>query len=196
MAVTIPVASKHHAPREPWLHMLAREGRAFLRAVTIVMMIITIGTMMVFPFWGVFPAILLLASYGMLVVANAAERRSRSAQAVPPWETADMSDVDIDELASTQEARPIDSPALEAAMEEIPVDTLRKESITFAEIIVGIAVAAVIIAALMFHWTVLAVAALFLVPYMFILLAPIWLGWFTREMRDERMRHQAEQAEA
>jgi Ca2+/Na+ antiporter len=174
---------------EPWLHTLAREGRAMLRFLVIVMMLLTVATMVVFPFWGVFPAILLLAAYGMLVVANVAERRSRSGQLAPSWETAEMSDLDADEMESNRGAAPTDSTAYDAAMEEIPVDTLRKESITIAEILIGIAVAALIISALTFHWTVLAIAALFFVPYMFILLAPVWLGWFTREIESEKIRH-------
>lgn len=180
---------------EDWSHAVAREARAVLRVGVIVMMFATVVTMFVFPFWGIFPAIGLLGVYALLLLANAAERRSRSGHVVPPWETQDMSGVDADETASDHGVLHGQSPAYNAAMEEIPFDTIRKETITFAEIFVGLAVAAVILCALLFHWSLFLIAALFIFPYMFILLAPVWLGWLTREMQEEKLRH-AEHAEA
>jgi hypothetical protein len=174
--------------REPWLHTIARESRNILRVLVGALIIATVVTMVAAPFWGAFPAILLLLAYGMLWIANIAEHRSRIGKHVPIDEAAQMSPVDVDELESERQAdTPVETPE---AMKEIPLSIVLKESITFAEIIVGFAVAAVIVAALLFHWSLLLIAALFLFPYMIILLAPVWLGGFSKELERQARREQ------
>lgn len=173
--------------REPWLHAVARESRAFLRGVVIVLLLATAVTMIAFPFWGIFPAILLLLAYAFLWLANIAEHRSRTGWHIAAREEPELSGVDADEAEGEQEAA-AGHHETPAAMEEIPMSTLLKESITGAEIVVGVAVASVIVAAMLFHWTLIIVALLFLFPYMIILLAPVWLGWFSRELQDEDLK--------
>jgi len=185
---TAPIQTET-APHEPWTHALARESRALLRMLVIIMMLATVITMITFPFWGIFPAILLLVVYGMLWLANIAEHRSRTGKHIPANEAAEMSEVDVDEAEGVEESEAAHRTEPHVAMEEIPMSTLLKESITGAEIVVGIAVAAVIIGAMLFHPTMLALALLFLFPYMIVLLAPVWLGWFSKELRDEDLRH-------
>ncbi len=188
--MTMMQANTDHLGREPWVHAAARESRAVLRIVVAVLMLATVVTMITLPFWGIFPAILLLGAYALLWIANIAEHRSRQIERVQSAPvTDDMPGVDADETEAEAHAQPrhAEKPA---AWEDIPVSTLLKESITVAEIIVGFAVAAVIVAALFFHWSMLAIATLFIFPYMLILLAPVWLGGFTKELERERMREQ------
>ena len=179
--------------KEPWLHAFARESRNMLRLVVLALMLATVITMVTFPFWGIFPAILLLLAYGLLWVANIAEHRSRTGMMrcnLPAIEHEfdRVAPVDADELAGECEAE--ERTETPEALKEIPVSTLLKESISAAEIVIGAAVAATIVAALMFHWTMLAIAVLFLFPYMIILLAPVWLGSFSRELQDQEIRQQ------
>src|SRR4029453_106906 len=111
MQSTVPLTPNKQLGREEgFMHYVAREGRVFLRW-TIVVCIIAIVICMVSPgfyFVAVVPAIVLLLSYILLVLANEIERRSdvEAHDVLERAETATVDDV-IDDHTDDNQIQPV-----------------------------------------------------------------------------------------
>jgi hypothetical protein len=168
---------------EGFLHYVAREGRVVLRW-TIGACLVAIVACMVSPgffFLAVIPAIVLLAAYILLLLANEIERRSDSVahEALERAETAGFVDVVEDHAEDDQ---------LEAVQAEI----VKRESRVGITILVAVLIVASIIAFVIFDLKLLAIGAFVLFAYMLLIAAPFWLGWFNDDIEDETHKLQGE----
>lgn len=181
-----PRAGLHADPNVPvereesYTHFLARESQLFLEILIVVSLVMTVLLMVTFFFFAFIPVIVLLLSYGLLVLANAIERRTDSGtQSVVP-------------------KRVLDDPSTAIAIEDKPRltawrirsdDALRRRLARVTiEILVGAGLLAFVMATIVLpvELTLLGVGVLF--AYIVFISAPVWLAWLNDESSDEERR--------
>jgi hypothetical protein len=177
--MAIQLTTTHAQPEEGFLHYIAREGRVFLRWTIGICIIAIVGCMVSpgFFFVAVIPALLMLAAFVLLVLANEVERRSDT--------------VAHDALERTEKATINDLIENHAEDDQLPAATahlVRREGRTGIVILVSAMVVAVMIAFIMFDFRLFAIGALVIFAYMLLISAPLWLGWFNDDIEDESRR--------
>ena len=180
MQSTVPLTPDKHLGREEgFMHYVAREGRVFLRW-TIVACIAAIVLCMVSPgfyFVAVVPAIVLLLSYILLVLTNEIERHS-DVEAHDVLERAESATVDdvVDDHTEDHHVHPLS------------VQIIKRESKTVIAIVAAVMLTAVLIAAILFDFQVVAIGAFVVFAYMMLVAAPLWLGWIEDDIEIEQHR--------
>ncbi len=165
------------AHAESLTHFAAREGQLVLRWIAIGSAMATVATMVVFWFWAIIPALVFLASLCLLFIANEVEARTtRGSQP----QTA---------LPRTQASAVLH---YESHRDEIPMSIVVRESKTAMKIMVGVGLAALVLAAIAFGWQWLGFGTLLIFSYMIFVMAPVWLGWIEDEIEEETERLQHE----
>lgn len=170
---------------ESYLHYLARESQFYLEILIIVSLVMTVLLMVSFFFFAFIPVIVLLLSYGLLVLANAIQRR-----------TAEGAPFAADEREGDwQRAR--GEAALPRASRRTIVgtwgirseDALRRRLARVTlEIVAGAGLLALVMATIVMptELVILGVGVLFC--YIVFISAPFWLAWLNDESSDEEKR--------
>ena len=162
---------------ESLTHLAAREGQLVLRWVAIGSAAVTVATMVVFWFWAILPALVFLASLCLLFIANAVEARTtRGSQPETELSQEQASVVSHDE----------------SHRDEIPMSIVVRETKTVVKIVVGVGVAALVLAAIAFGWQRLGFGTLLIFYFMIFVTAPVWLALIEDEIEEETERSKHE----
>ena len=146
MAVPIkasPNDPAHNEEDEGALHFFARESQIFMTWTVRVLLVITIFTMMTLWFWGIIPAMLLMLAGGLLMLINIVERRSNRHPHAVDAETGE----EVAASVATAEDETVEE---SASADEVSMPLLWHESKVVVIGLLGIAVLAVILAAVAF----------------------------------------------
>jgi hypothetical protein len=186
MAVPLNVDQRPHqdSPREEsYLHFLLRESRVALQWIAILSLIATVALMMTFFFWAIVPAIALLVSYGLLLIANDLQQRVEIRDEKSGGLAARVVTLENQAAPPGEIAEPLWD-------EEKGPDAVVRRRLTWIgiEVVIGAALLALLAAAILFHWRIVAIAALVLFAYIIFVMTPIWLGWMEEDMNDEVKR--------
>jgi hypothetical protein len=162
---------------EPVLHTIARESVWILRWIVGLSLVATAVMMATFFFWALVPGIILIISYGLLVMATDLERRTNSQpDGEYTFQAVELGNFTPEERAARAEAR--------AKEDQIqPVIDNRVTRITI-EVLCGAIFLGVVYAGVLFGWQLFAIGALVLVAYIIFVMAPVWLGWMEDEVSD------------
>ena len=186
MAVPLNVDQPAHEqlPREEsYLHFLLRESRVALQWATILSLIATVALMMTFFFWAIVPAIALLVSYGLLLIANDLQQRVEVRDEKSGGPAATVMTLENQTAPAGEVAEPL-------WQDEKGPDAVVRRRLTWIgiEVVIGAALLALLAAGLLFQWRIVAIASLVLFAYIIFVMAPIWLGWMEEDMNDEVKR--------
>jgi hypothetical protein len=162
---------------ETFLHFIAREGRLVLRWVVILSLIATAVTMITFWFWAFIPAVILMLSWGLLLMSNDLEERTHIEGEIP-----------LDRAEAATPAVPDQSRALHLPAHDVPDAVFRRESRLGIEVAIGIGLAALVICGILMPWKLVAIGALVVFAYMIILMAPVWLGAIEDDIDEQTSR--------
>ena len=163
------------AHAESLTHFAAREGQLVLRWVAIGSATATVATMVVFWFWAIVPALVFIASICLLFVADEVEARTtRGSQPQTALPQTHASAVSQDE----------------SHRGEIPMSIVVRESKTALKIVVGVGLAALVLAAIAFGWQWLGFGTLLIFAFMIFVTTPVWLAWMYDEIEEETERLQ------
>jgi hypothetical protein len=171
MAVTTVPAREQESGSSParreesFVHFVAREGRVVLRILVIGSLIATAVTMITFWFWAFVPAVVLLISWGLLLITNDLEERTHVEGEMP-----------LDRAEAATPAVPDQSRALHLPGHEVPDAVFKRESRLGIEVAIGVGLAALILCGILMPWKLLAIGALVVFAYMLAIMAPVWLG--------------------
>lgn len=185
MAITLPSprAIETTPEHESYLHLLAREFRAVLRWTVLVSGIVTVVSMFTIFYWAILPALVLLISCCLLGLANEVERRTPG----PHDDPIEQAIAAAEQAAADAEADPVqrEKKAVNKAVDG-------KVTTTVTEILIGAAVLAVILGAVVawifIGWQMLALGAMILFAYILFVGAPVWLGWIEDEAEETQHR--------
>ncbi len=175
------------APRqreESYVHFLARESQLFLEIVIVASIVMTVLLMVTFFFFAFIPVILLLLSYGLLVLANTIERHTEPGQAEHSGGGIEGAVARI-EAASKPPSRRTGGIRSETQLR-------RRLARVTLEILIGAGLLAFVMAsiALPLELTILGVGVLF--AYIVFITAPVWLAWLNDETSEEERKQTAE----
>jgi len=170
---------------EGYLHFMAREGRTVLRWVGAIALVATVVMMVTFWMAAIIPAVIMIASYVLLILTNEVERRS------------DMSAHDQLERSETAiDHDVIDDHAEDDHVAEVPAAIIKRESKRGFVVLACLLVAALIFAFVKLPWEMFAIGTFVVFCYMIFIMAPVWLGWFENdiEMQQHRLENEPESA--
>lgn len=174
-------ASREPAHHESALHFFAREAKLVLRWAVFIFGAATVLTFMTFFFFAIIPAIALIASLVLLLIAHSLEQRT-----VQPG---DPHDETAEDQARTKQAAATMPPDLEAARKDRVEDAIeRKSARMIAGIIVSVAVVALVVAGAIFGRELFIIGGFILFAYMLLVATPVWLGWLNDEAEEEAHR--------
>lgn len=176
-------------PREEsYLHFLARESQLFLEILIVISLVLTVLLMISFFFFAFIPVTVLLVAYGLLVLANAAERHTESGRHPGESPEGDRAPSGI-ERAVEAASKPSEGPARRRGWGIRSEEALRWRLFRVTlEILAGAGLIAFVMAALVLpiELTMLGVGLLF--AYIVFITAPVWLAWLNDESSDEEKR--------
>ena len=176
-----------HMPRadtvtESVLHFLAREAQIFLRWTVVGLMIVTVITMVLFNFWAIIPATLLLVSYGLLMLANTAERRAALHERVAQQ----MAHTDPVELARSKGQPVVDEER--HPENEMPMPLLKHETVMISLGVLVVLVLAAVLAVTFLDWQKVLIAVPFIGAYIILLSSPAWFAALEDDIEEETHR--------
>lgn len=186
MAITIrsyrDLASRTHTRghQEGFIHFLAREGQLALRWAVGLSVAATVLTMIVMFYWAILPAMAALFFYILLLISDFIEGRTQQ-----PGDP--VNDIVAPERGIEERADLIEDPQ----QHHVTMQVRRRLTRTVAGIVIGIAIAAVMMAGILFGIELLAIGGLIVFAYWLLIAAPLWLGWLNDEAEEET--HRAEQ---
>lgn len=187
MAITIrspqDLASRAQTPehQEGFIHFLAREGQRALRWAVGLSVAATVFTMIVMFYWAILPAMASLFFFILLLISNFVEERTNQ-----PGDP--VNDIIAPERGIEERADIIENPQ----QHHVTMQVRRRLTRTIAGIVIGIAVAAVMMAGILFGIELLAIGGLIVFAYWLLIAAPLWLGWLNDEAEEETQRAEAE----
>lgn len=170
-------------------HFAAKEFQVSLRIVVVLSIVATAVLMVLFPFWGWIPAVILAMAYVALFLIDSVEGRTRRSQyehqsQAHRTELAHQMHMDADTPLEASFLAQDDEHFTSAAL-------LKREGIIGAEILIGLGLAAVALVVVgvwkgSLPWELVSIALGLIVAYGFLVMAPVWLGWFTDEEEQAR----------
>jgi fatty acid desaturase len=166
---------------ESAVHFFAREAKIVLRWAVLIFGLATVMSMIAFFPLAIVPAIALLASFVLLMIAHRIELRSAQ-----PGDPHDETAEDLERIKREEATATVDPEAIK--QERIDEAVERTWHRTAAGIIVGVAVIALAIAAIIFGPELLILGGFILFAYMLLVAAPVWLGWLNDEAEGEAER--------
>ena len=150
----------------------------------ILSLIATAVTMATFFFWAFLPAIILLISYGLLLMASDFERRTDGPHVGEyTFQAIELSNETPQQRAATAETRTKEAqiqPRVENRVTRIAI-----------EVICGAVFLGLVAAGVLFGWQLFAIGALVIIAYMILIMSPVWLAWMEDEVSDEIKQHEA-----
>lgn len=175
---------------ESYTHYLARESQVFLEVLIVCSLVATVLLMITFFFFAFIPVIVLLLSYGLLVLANAIERHTATGA---PFGAAEEA-ADVRRAGSDPTQAGTVRMTFGKGWGIRSEDALRRRLARVTiEILAGAGLLALVMASIVLplELVILGVGVLF--AYIVFITAPVWLAWLNDETSDEE-RRQAKQA--
>lgn len=165
---------------ESYLHFLARESQLFLEILIVVSLVMTILLMVTFFFFAFIPVVVLLLSYGLLVLANAIERQT---------------DPGTPTLQGGLEGAVARAGKPEQASPKYTRWGIRSESAlrrrlfrVAVEILVGAGLLALVMATIVLPVELVTFGVVVMFAYIVFISAPFWVAWLNDESSDEERR--------
>ncbi len=165
-------------------HFAAREFQIVLRVFVVLAIIATAVVMATFWFWAWVPALVLFLAYLGLFLTTSVERRTRRERYERQMHEHREN---LAHETHPQADTPIEASLLAEDDEHFtPTRLLKREGMIGIEILIGLGLAAaalVIVGGLkgILAWELVAIAGGLIVAYGLLVMAPVWLGWFTDE---------------
>lgn len=173
---------------ESYLHFVARESQWVLRIIAICSAGATILLMFTIFYLAFIPAMTMLLSYCLLLIADYIEYRTHK-PGDPGWE---------DELPPTQRAAiaaedaMVDAATVDPAAERVQDAVTARLTKTLIGILAAMAIVSLVVAAIFLDFEVLAIGGMILFCYWLFIAAPLWLGWLEDEAEEETHRAEEE----
>lgn len=188
MAITIHHKTEEPERQESFVHFLAREIQWILRILVIVSAVTTVLLMFTIFYWAILPAMILLAAYCLLLIADYIEFRTHK-PGDPGWEA-----VEVPERAATAaETRIAEVAAAEHEASEKVRDAVKARlTKTIIGILASIGLVAIIVAGIFLGREVVALGGMILFAYWLFIAGPLWLGWLEDEAEEEAHRAEEE----
>jgi Flp pilus assembly protein TadB len=166
-------------------HLLARETQIALELIIVVSIIATVVVFSTLYMFAIIPATVVLIAYGLLMLANTLEKRTRTVG----------SDAHGPETGPTVVNRSDESihedHSVEAHTPEARVQSAVQRCVTRVtiECAAGAALIAVALAFSVLDWKLVTLGIFVLFAYILLVTTPVWLAWLEDDLHDE-VEHQ------
>lgn len=163
-------------PAEKFLHYLAREGQTILRIILILSIAaaaICMATIWILAF---IPLVVFAVAYVLLALCGRVERATRTVDD-------DRRQLEAEQAEQQHRAEAENRPARHPLVpgRELPPGVLWHDATIVGEVLIALGVGAALIAVILLPREARIIGAVVFFAYMMLLMAPVWLAWFTQQ---------------